>query len=192
MEKGQLSFFEETNKRRKREIVLALDKFYLFLVFFIITLVISFSLGIEKGKKINLASKETKDVGHQRFIERTLPEQQHLKENNNVNQKVEAIGEETPAKESILPKEEIKKDEPKPVKIEKPQILYSIQVASYSRKDIAVAESNKLKKQGFNPIILEKGKYLALCVGKFKTKDDAKGQVITLKNRYTDCFIRKL
>ncbi|RKY27784.1 MAG: hypothetical protein DRP61_03350, partial [Candidatus Omnitrophota bacterium] len=82
--------------------------------------------------------------------------------------------------------EDIKED------IKEKEIFYSIQLATYTKKEIAEAEAKKLKRKGLNPLLLKKGKYLVLCVGKFRTKEEAKNLLANLKKRYTDCFLRKL
>ena len=40
--------------------------------------------------------------------------------------------------------------------------------------------------------IINIGKYTLLCVGNFPNKKAAKGPLQKLRNRYDDCFIRKL
>ena len=61
-----------------------------------------------------------------------------------------------------------------------------------SRKDIALEEVDSLKKKGHDPFLIQKGKYVALCVGRFATKEEATILSKNLKSRYNDCFIRKL
>ena len=77
-------------------------------------------------------------------------------------------------------------------KIEERELRYSIQVASYSRKDIALEEVDTLKKKGHDPFLIQKGQYVALCVGRFATKEEATTIAKNLKARYSDCFVRKL
>lgn len=167
MEKSQLSFFEEI-RRDKRKISLSLDKLYLASVFFIIVIVVTFSLGVEKGKKVNLANLKVEPIDNQE-VTKNLP---------------------VPAP-THEPKGEKKKDNVEVAQVE-PEILYAIQLASYSRKDIAEEEAKKLEKKGFKPLLLQKGKYLVLYVGKFKSKKEARSVAHSLKSRYSDCLIRKL
>ena len=44
---------------------------------------------------------------------------------------------------------------------------YTIQLASYKSKSFAQKEAELLKKKGFVPLVIPKGSYTILCVGKF-------------------------
>ena len=64
-ERNQLSLFQEPKKERKR-ITFSVDKLYIFSILLVLSLVISFSLGVERGKAIRLKNspvKEDKNVG---------------------------------------------------------------------------------------------------------------------------------
>ena len=161
-EGNQLSLFQEPKKERRR-ITFSIDKLYIFSVLFILSLVVSFSLGVERGKTIRLKNSVVKKDIEINKSPQLPPENKSLK-----------------IKEA--PEEDIKEKE----------VFYSIQLATYTKKEIAEAEAEKLKRKGLNPLLLKKGKYLILCVGKFETKEEAKNLLVNLKKRYTDCFLRKL
>lgn len=167
MERRQLSFFEEM-QRDKKKVTLSLDKLYLSAVFFIIIFVVSFSLGVEKGKRINLANLKTQPIESKKVMQKEPLPASIEKSKDEVER--ETITE-TPTQ---------------------PEVIYAIQLASYSRKDIAEEEAKKLGKKGFKPFLIQKGKYLVLYVGKFKTKKEARSVAHSLKSRYSDCLIRKL
>ena len=175
MDNKQLSFFEEKRAKR-REIRVCLDRLYIFSVFFILIIIISFSLGVEKGKRINSTNIKTENS-----LNQEVAKEEGKKENINL---VKPSTEEEEKKEAV-------KEEPKESNLEK-LVFYSIQVASYTRKETAQIEANKLKNRGFGPVTIKEGKYIALCVGKFKTVQEAKTLVRSLKTYYNDCFVRKL
>ncbi|MCG8431761.1 MAG: SPOR domain-containing protein [Candidatus Omnitrophica bacterium] len=70
---------------------------------------------------------------------------------------------------------------------------YTIQLASYKTRSYAEREAGRLKKKGYTPLILTKGDYIILCVGKFSSRAAAER---VLKNqfstRYQGCFARRL
>lgn len=68
---------------------------------------------------------------------------------------------------------------------------YTIQVASFKSKDSAEKEASILKKIGYEIYILTKGSHAIVCVGKFAGQDEAKKFSRRLKNRYTDCLVRR-
>lgn len=70
---------------------------------------------------------------------------------------------------------------------------YTIQLASYKTRSYAEREAGRLKKKGYTPLILTKGDYIILCVGRFSSRAAAER---VLKNqfstRYQGCFARRL
>ncbi len=77
-----------------------------------------------------------------------------------------------------------------------PQFLetqgYVIQLASYKERNLADKEAETLKKKGFNPLVLKKGDYTVLYVGHFANKELASSMLSELRKRYADCIVRRL
>ena len=69
---------------------------------------------------------------------------------------------------------------------------YTIQVASYKSQDRANQEATVLKKKGFESLVMLKGDYSILCIGKFDEFVEAKKFLNRLKNQYKDCLVRRL
>lgn len=148
------------------------EKTILIIVGFIITGIISFSLGFEKGRSLttlkanprfDMAAK-IKPVAHKQ----TKTEQQY--QPNNIEK--QDIIEQPKIKESIQ--------------------NYTIQVATYQTKTHAEKEAQVLRKKGFAPLILSKGRYTIICIGNFPNKQTAKSLLSELKKRYQDCYIRRI
>lgn len=70
--------------------------------------------------------------------------------------------------------------------------IFTIQVASFNRERDAQKEAMLLKKKGYDIYVLSKGKHSIVCVGKFAQKNAAKQFSNRLKNKYTDCLVRRL
>ena len=69
---------------------------------------------------------------------------------------------------------------------------YTVQVASFQTRKYAQKEAEVLRKKGFSPLVLPKGKYSILCVGNFSSRETAKPLLSKLRQRYRDCFVRRL
>jgi hypothetical protein len=69
---------------------------------------------------------------------------------------------------------------------------YTIQIASYAGTMSAQQEVATLKKQGLLPVLRSSGKYTVLCVGNFPDQATAKSLLTQLKRKYRDCYIRRL
>ena len=54
MDKDQLSFFDENNFENGKKLIVSIDKVYIALVIVVLLTVVSFSLGVERGKKIKI------------------------------------------------------------------------------------------------------------------------------------------
>lgn len=69
---------------------------------------------------------------------------------------------------------------------------YTIQVASYADEKFARKAAVDLNKSGFETLIMQKGKYAILCVGKFNKKNEASAVLSKLKSKYKDCLVRSI
>lgn len=69
---------------------------------------------------------------------------------------------------------------------------YTIQVASISQSKNVKKELSNLKNKGFSAFSLLKGKYTVICVGRFNDRKEAKGRLEKLKSSYPDCQVRRL
>ncbi len=69
---------------------------------------------------------------------------------------------------------------------------YTIQLASYKAKKFADTQAEVLKKKGLAPLVLRKGDYIILCVGRFSDKDEARSSLSKFKKDYKDCYLRRL
>jgi cell division protein FtsN len=139
------------------------EKTILTIIGIVITSIISYSLGIEKGKSLTMAKSNFQiDIAPPPRIQQPI---------------------EIPA---------IKEPDSAPAIIKKEERRFIIQLASYKSKSLAQKELDLLKKKGFAPLILSKGSYSVLCVGNFSNKEGAKSMMPELKKRYNDCYIRRL
>lgn len=144
------------------------EKTILLIISLIITGIVSFSLGVEKGKRLSLLKNSRLDMAL----------------------KTEPSDKSMPKKQDQV--STIKKEEP--VKEPEPLVKqgYIIQLASYKTKTYAQKEVELLKKRGLSPLVLSKGSYAVLCVGNFSNKETAQSLLSELRKRYKDCYIRRL
>jgi len=161
---------DSLGKRRYRRSFFGFIRVYekaisIVIVFFIVSL-ISFSLGVEKGKRLTDVSKK----------EEILIDRAQL-------DKVQ-----TQPKESV-------KSIPLPAEVseEKKDISkYTIQVASFKTKTYAQKEADRLKNKGLDALTMPKGKHIIVCIGNFSKKQEAEATLSQLKQMYHDCYIREL
>jgi hypothetical protein len=166
----------------------AYEKVILIIIGVALTSIVSFSLGVEKGKRIpirknginfDLAQKVQVSGQIQPVAKQPLRQQQPAFKAAPVNMQAPATVIEnkttinTPAIKSIIGN-------------------YTIQVASYKSKTYAQIEAAALKREGFVTLTLAKGNYIVLCVGNFNTKETAQSMLSQLKKRYQGCTIRRL
>lgn len=143
------------------------QKFILIIFSFIVTAIASFSLGVEKGKKI----ENVKLNPHFDKAIKIQPPQEAQQIIKPAAQKADIVIPQKPA-DSLQG--------------------YTIQVATYQTKKYASQEANVLKKKGFSAVVVSKGAHTIICVGNFSDKETARSLLPQLKKRYRDCFIRRL
>lgn len=151
--------------------VLNTEHIIVLLVVLLMVGVFSFSLGVEKGKRISVVSEVKESPALEERIE-----------------EAEVIAEPTPTSVST-PTANVPTQVPD---IKKEIDLYTIQVASLKNRDSADQEAKKLENKGYETVILKKGNWLVLCVGKFSNKAEAETFRKELKKKYRDCLIRSL
>lgn len=157
---------------------------------FIFVGLVSFSLGVEKGRKpIARVTPQASETSSVPFV--PLSEVINGANVSDKPQKPEPDVKEESG--SLLAKNQ------KQLKILKPQqgaitakAQWTIQVASISRSKNVKKELSHLENKGYHAFGLVKGKYTVICVGKFAAKDHAQNSLAKLKTKYPDCQIRKL
>jgi len=142
-------------------------------IIFFITWLISFSLGVERGKR--LASVTTQIEPENLRTKQTLMTER-------LKDKAGQILLTDHFSDGKLEDKEEKKEISK----------YTIQVATFKTKVYAQKEADRLKKKGLKTLIIPKGNYICVCVGNFSEKQEAKLTLNQLKKNYQDCFIRRL
>lgn len=70
--------------------------------------------------------------------------------------------------------------------------IYRIQVASFRKENSANIEARRLKKNGYPVSVMKKGDYVVVYVGSFEDEKEAKNNFKALKEKYTDCILRRL
>lgn len=142
------------------------ERTILIIVAILITGLVAFSLGVEKGKGY---------AGNSEFVPATVKYDDAL------------IAPQPPLRIKTKKKETIA-----PAVPDEDNLQYTIQLASYQNNSSAKKEAETLKKKGLLPLVSSKGRYTVLCVGNFTGKRNALALLPELKKRYNDCFIRKL
>jgi cell division septation protein DedD len=204
MNNDQLTFFHEDDDQ-PRGVLISKDKLYLSLVGIILLLVITFSLGVERGKKVALTTR--KQILHELQLIETATADAIKVAPPQGSTAVEIVTETTipvsPRSSVIAAQSEVAqtvptvpavapKPEDKPVAVKPQQGNYTIQLASYGKNSYAQAEADRLIKEGYQAFVVQKGKYVILCAGRFATSAVAQETRTRLRKKYKDCFIRKL
>lgn len=159
------------------------EKVIMLAISFIVISIISFSLGVEKGKR--LFSNKTK--ANLDLAASLSPRENMLV----ISRREEAQEAATYGKKEAVNLSESQNSESSGNK-ESDRGKYIIQLATYQTREPAEREAVMLKKKGLNPIILSKGKFIVLYVGRFSDEDNAKSKLSELKKRYRDCILRRM
>lgn len=163
------------------------EKIILLIMSFIITGALSFSLGVERGKK--MAAANANDI--QIEIANTKPQAAPIQEQKKL---FKNITEEEKNRLANLPQSlpvQLNNGNEKETSSEK-KPCYTVQLASYKTNTTAQKEAQKLQEKGHTTLVINKGNYIILCVGNFADKETAKTKLSELKKKYRDGIIRRL
>jgi|GEM_PF-1213176 len=153
----------------RKSITISYENLVFFIILFIMSGIIFFMLGVEKGRYDIICRLKKERKIYTSSTARKEPR-------NEIIQKVGL----TQGQIQQAPKE-----------TDKVKGLYIIQVASFKDKAIAEKEMMALRKVGLNANIKISGDYYRLYIDDIKTERDAKIVLNKLKDRYHDCYITK-
>ncbi|MFA4983912.1 MAG: SPOR domain-containing protein [Candidatus Omnitrophota bacterium] len=179
---SQLELFSQTSdapkKRREGRPLLSrlrgYEKIILGIIVLLVTAIASFSLGVEKGRSLALRKTNLRiDVASSK--------------NTGTAEATQGPAVISPAaKEPALTEADSKTKEGTS------EHTYTIQLASFSNKTSIEKEAALLRKKGYNPLVIPKGKYTIICVGSFSDRETANKVLAEFKKRYKDSLIRRL
>ena len=171
-------------------------------VVLVMSMVVSFSWGVERGKTAAAQEAGQEPAGQPRIVQvRPAAEEPAVSQAVHLKKTLAALpvhGElrGTPEIKSAGFSMESVKNSVKSVFSEVPKKKvdnpYTVQVASFRKKKYADQEALGLKKKGYEIFVVPKGEYSIVCVGKFAYKTEADRMSQKLKKRYKDCLVRSL
>lgn len=190
-EHKQLEFFEEvanlsTRKNRrfgspfnadgKTDFKISYEKIILVIIFFILTLTLVFSLGVEQGKELR------SDIPLQEAVSSI-----ETSEKKEVDNEIKPVAE----NKIVVKKTEFKTPRNPQNKILK-DVFFTIQVVTYKDRQRAKTEKMLIEKLGLRAFIIKSGKYFLVCAGDFDEISAAQNKLPSLRKKYNDCFVKKI
>ncbi len=188
-----------------KDLTLSVENIIVLCILCMMSLILFFSFGVEKGKRIGLGTltkgvQEPLTVGSS--ITAVAAPGQEKKEDVTVSvpgrkavdsQPAPRIAppSSTMAADSSLSQTQDQGSEFSPL-LQDVGKNFTIQVASFKREENARKEAMRLKERGYDIFVLPSGSHSVVCVGKFVQKDAAKQFLNKLKNKYNDCLVRRL
>lgn len=150
----------------KRSYNLSYENILFVVIAFVMFSIIFFSLGVEKGRR-DIGYLETKDISRLRPLSGRL---------RSSGQAQQETGREKPG-------EGIQNSN---------QYNYVIQLASFKKKESAEEELARLNNGGYKADIKKSGDYYQIYIGGFAKERNAQISLKKLKERYKDCYIKKV
>ncbi|HOD12407.1 MAG TPA: SPOR domain-containing protein [Candidatus Omnitrophota bacterium] len=165
-------------------VTLSAENIIVLTVFIFLAIIVSFSVGVEKGKRV--ASAQPVAVARKIAVQPVVADQPV--------EKRKAIQPQIPAASVADVRETASAPEDKMPQalVEAPQNFYTIQLASFVSKKYAEKEAAALEKKGYETFVVSKGKHIIVCVGRFVDSQAAKTFLGKLKDKYKDCLVRRL
>ncbi len=164
-------------------------------IIMLVLMVISYAVGVEKGKRTLSAEKtEVPDMNMQVVEDKAVTEitlTEKVPETVDTSETGSGY-ESTDIKEKAAPVPsliEIEKDEEKSASADK--ALYTLQLASFKREKYAKREAAKLKKNGEDASYIKKGVWYQVFLKGYETIGAARKAKDALIQEYPDCYIRK-
>lgn len=193
---GQSPNGDEATKPRLflANLTLTIENLVVLSILCIMLSVFAYSLGVERGKYV-MASQFKERIQQARSLVAEVPAvpiQQAAQVKPALEPAAGTVAvkgvpaqavEQVPAPSVVI--------DPKPQTAEA-DFKFTVQVASYADEKFARRVADDLGKKGYETLVMQKGKYFILCIGKFNQKTEALAMTTKLKSKYKDCLVRSL
>ena len=198
-QQSQFELFPAENRRNNTAgkgqyylgpVTLSFEKVLFLSLFVFLFFLLSFSMGVERGKKITkfpsivkkenaqttpLFSAQVQEVSSIEKVAFSPEDTQDVKQSN--KEQIQFSGKENTG---IIEAVNVFEN------------AYTIQVASFKQSRYAKKEADILKQKGYDIFVINKGDHAIVCVGKFFEKQEAVSTQKKLKKQYKDCLVRRL
>ena len=167
-----------------KDLTLSLENIIVLCIIFVMSLVLFFSFGVEKGRRAAVVP----DGVH------SAPETKKVILDSSASG-TKKIHEESVVFPIDVPKglTEDSDATPRQMQDDDQERIFTIQVASFKLRKNAQREADHLKSIGHEDVfVIAKGSYSIVCVGKFAQRVEAKKFSSKLSNRYNDFLVRRL
>ncbi|MBN1872285.1 MAG: SPOR domain-containing protein [Candidatus Omnitrophica bacterium] len=180
--------------RKKINLDISYENFVLAFIVFIMLLVVFFSLGVERGKRVALTTSSPRHAANvEAFYNRTGGKESEEKAPetavNAVHNQNEALLNVTsaaaPDNTALVIDSQVADTTPRP---------YTIQVIAFKKEENAKKEMERLASEGYDVFSLPSPskEWIQVCVGRYISKDESKRDLETLQKRYPSSYVRKI
>jgi len=151
--------------RKPRFFHFTIEQISTIVILIILALILSFALGIEKGKNIagTVGQKKAKEIVVTKIVEQKKEETKK------------------PVQTIVVPKKK---------KVEEIVKPYTIQLISYKDKNRATKTVGAFKRKGYQASMMRENGWYQVCVGSYLNKKEAEEDLKNFSQKYKDCFLR--
>ena len=167
-----------------KDLTLSLENIIVLCIIFVMSLVLFFSFGVEKGRRV---------VAVPDGVHSTPKTEKFTLDPSGLD--VKNVQEERVVFPVDIPKSLTEDSDatPRQMQDDDRERIFTIQVASFKLRKNAQREADHLKSIGHeDAFVIPKGSYSIVCVGKFAQKVEAKKFSSKLSSRYNDFLVRRL
>jgi cell division septation protein DedD len=186
---GGLRLFKSQKGLAQNKIFLfqfSIEKLVIMLIAFVLIIILTFCIGVERGKYVVGAPKTIVTV--KEVKQPPVP----------VKQQAPVYSQQVKSNIAVAPIAPVRLTPVRPVpvatNINNPVVhrgdLYTIRIATYINKKSAADESSRLRQIGFPAYIKVSDKFYMICVGDYADKKQADKALAALKKMYKDVYIK--
>lgn len=165
---------KEMSLGKKMVLSVSYESLVLFFIALIMLVVVFFSLGVEKGKRVAVKNMRTWATTYaNRAAKKVSPAEGEAA----IEQSAAAAGEKNPS----INYAEQSTDKP-----------YAIQIMAVKKIEEAQKETARLNGMGYTAFIIQSSAWYHVCVGRYATIAEANNNLPAIKGKYPNCYIRKI
>lgn len=192
---------EKANFLQSTKITLALDQILFIFIGLLVTVVIVYTMGVERGKRFERTKVSRSYSGVMQAPVAVSLSREPLISPMSVDLSL-ASSASTPVQSATAVKKAFPHSEASsmiPAKLAdlsaKPNGKYTLQIIAYKQKSIAEALNQKLQKQGLHSFVYQAGQYYNVCADGFESRQQAAAYLKDLKTNKiapSDAYVRNM
>lgn len=185
---GLGKIFPKTDFENKVLVTVTLDRLIFVAIALIMVAITVYAVGIERGRALAKGAPAPPGSSQEAASKEALAPKKTIAPPGAVMMaKAQGSQDDAPARGAAVNKIAAPAKTAQDKDADKPYIIVA---ATFSKRDAALMEAERLKRNGFNSFVRQSDTYFQACAGAYSSKEGAKSELLRARRLYKDAYIK--